>query len=66
MRGGTLSATHITKSFGGDVVLDDVSLVVPPRARIGVLGPNCASSAGSRSWTPAASRGGRATSRSPT
>ena len=40
MRGGTLSATHITKSFGGDVVLDDVSLVVPPRARIGVLGPN--------------------------
>jgi ATPase subunit of ABC transporter with duplicated ATPase domains len=40
MRGGTLSATHITKSFGGDVVLDDVSLVVPPRARIGVVGPN--------------------------
>jgi ATPase subunit of ABC transporter with duplicated ATPase domains len=40
MRGGTLSATHVTKSFGGDVVLDDVSLVVPPRARIGVLGPN--------------------------
>jgi ATPase subunit of ABC transporter with duplicated ATPase domains len=40
MRGGTLSATHITKSYGGDVVLDDVSLVVPPRARIGVVGPN--------------------------
>ena len=40
MRGGTLSATHITKSYGGDVVLDDVSLVVPPRARIGMVGPN--------------------------
>src|SRR4029450_9787126 len=37
---GTVSATHITKSLGGDVVLDDVSLVVPPRARIGVVGPN--------------------------
>jgi ATPase subunit of ABC transporter with duplicated ATPase domains len=40
MHGGTLSANHITKSLGGDVVLDDVSLVVPPRARIGVVGPN--------------------------
>jgi ATPase subunit of ABC transporter with duplicated ATPase domains len=40
MRGGTLSATHIGKSYGGDVVLDDVTLVVPPRARIGVVGPN--------------------------
>ena len=40
MRGGTLSATDITKSHGGDVVLDGVSLVVPPRARIGVVGPN--------------------------
>ena len=37
---GTVSATHIKKSLGGDVVLDDVSLVVPPRARIGVVGPN--------------------------
>jgi ATPase subunit of ABC transporter with duplicated ATPase domains len=37
---GTLSATDITKSYGGDVVLDRVSLVVPPRARIGVVGPN--------------------------
>ena len=40
MHGGTLSANHITKSLGGDVVLDDVSLVVPARARIGVVGPN--------------------------
>jgi ATPase subunit of ABC transporter with duplicated ATPase domains len=38
--GGTLAATNITKSFGADVVLDDVSVVVPPRARIGVVGPN--------------------------
>jgi ATPase subunit of ABC transporter with duplicated ATPase domains len=30
----------ITKSHGADVVLDGVSLVVPPRARIGVVGPN--------------------------
>jgi ATPase subunit of ABC transporter with duplicated ATPase domains len=37
---GTLAATNITKTFGADVVLDDVSLVVPPRSRIGVLGPN--------------------------
>ena len=38
--GGTLAATDIVKSYGGDVVLDGVSLVVPPRARIGVVGPN--------------------------
>jgi ATPase subunit of ABC transporter with duplicated ATPase domains len=38
--GGTLAATDISKSHGGDVVLDRVSLVVPPRARIGVVGPN--------------------------
>jgi ATPase subunit of ABC transporter with duplicated ATPase domains len=37
---GTLAATNIVKSYGGDVVLDGVSLVVPPRARIGVVGPN--------------------------
>jgi ATPase subunit of ABC transporter with duplicated ATPase domains len=37
---GTLAATNIVKSFGGDVVLDGVTLVVPPRARIGVVGPN--------------------------
>ena len=38
--GGTLAATNISKSFGADVVLDDLSVVVPPRARIGVVGPN--------------------------
>jgi ATPase subunit of ABC transporter with duplicated ATPase domains len=38
--GGTLAATNITKSYGADVVLDDVTVVVPPRARIGVVGPN--------------------------
>jgi ATPase subunit of ABC transporter with duplicated ATPase domains len=38
--GGTLTAANITKSYGADVVLEDVSVVVPPRARIGVIGPN--------------------------
>ena len=38
--GGTLAATDISKSHGGDVVLDRISLVVAPRARIGVVGPN--------------------------
>jgi ATPase subunit of ABC transporter with duplicated ATPase domains len=37
---GTLSARHLGKSFGADVVLEDVSLVVAPRARIGVVGAN--------------------------
>jgi len=37
---GTLTASNITKSHGGDTILDRVSLVVPPRARIGVVGPN--------------------------
>jgi ATPase subunit of ABC transporter with duplicated ATPase domains len=37
---GTLSATEITKSHGGETILDRVSMVVPPRARIGVVGPN--------------------------
>jgi ATPase subunit of ABC transporter with duplicated ATPase domains len=37
---GTLAATGISKSHGGEPILDDVSLVVPPRARIGVVGPN--------------------------
>jgi ATPase subunit of ABC transporter with duplicated ATPase domains len=37
---GTLAATNIVKSYGNDLVLEDVSLVVPPRARIGVVGPN--------------------------
>ncbi|MBD0329959.1 MAG: ABC-F family ATP-binding cassette domain-containing protein [Thermoleophilia bacterium] len=37
---GTLAARRVTKSHGAHVVLDDVSLVVPPRARVGVVGPN--------------------------
>jgi ATPase subunit of ABC transporter with duplicated ATPase domains len=37
---GTLAASNIVKSYGADIVLDCVSLVVPPRARIGVLGSN--------------------------
>jgi ATPase subunit of ABC transporter with duplicated ATPase domains len=37
---GTLAARRVGKSFGGEVVLEEVSLVVPPRARIGVVGPN--------------------------
>jgi ATPase subunit of ABC transporter with duplicated ATPase domains len=38
--GGTLAASNVTKSYGADVVLDRISVVVPPRARIGVIGPN--------------------------
>jgi ATPase subunit of ABC transporter with duplicated ATPase domains len=37
---GSLVAAGVTKSFGAEVVLADVSLVVPPRARIGLVGPN--------------------------
>ena len=37
---GTLVAEHVTKEFGTTTVLEDLSLVVPPRARIGVVGPN--------------------------
>jgi len=40
MRGGTLVATNISKEYGATVVLDRLSLTVPPRARIGVIGPN--------------------------
>ncbi len=35
-----LSIRHVSKSYGSRAVLDDVSLVVPPRARIGLAGPN--------------------------
>src|SRR5829696_7378886 len=38
--GGTLAATNVTKSYGAEVVLDGISLVVPPHARTGVIGPN--------------------------
>ena len=37
---GTLAARRITKSHGAHTVLEEVSLVVPPRARIGVVGAN--------------------------
>ncbi len=37
---GSLVAAGISKSYGAEVVLADVSLVVPPRARIGLVGPN--------------------------
>jgi ATPase subunit of ABC transporter with duplicated ATPase domains len=40
MRGGGIVATNITKEYGATVVLDRVSLTVPPGARIGVVGPN--------------------------
>jgi ATPase subunit of ABC transporter with duplicated ATPase domains len=35
-----LTATHLSVSLGPAVVLHDVSMLVSPRARIGVLGPN--------------------------
>jgi ATPase subunit of ABC transporter with duplicated ATPase domains len=37
---GSLVAAGISKSYGAELVLADVSLVVPPRARIGLVGPN--------------------------
>jgi ATPase subunit of ABC transporter with duplicated ATPase domains len=37
---GVLAARNISKSFGDTVVLAGVSLIVSPRDRIGVLGPN--------------------------
>jgi ATPase subunit of ABC transporter with duplicated ATPase domains len=40
MRGGSIVASDITKEYGATVVLDRVSLTVPPGARIGVVGPN--------------------------
>ncbi|MFL6015771.1 MAG: ABC-F family ATP-binding cassette domain-containing protein [Gaiellaceae bacterium] len=40
MRGGSIVATNITVEYGATVVLDRVSLTVPPGARIGVVGPN--------------------------
>src|SRR6266511_3932595 len=38
--GGTLAAANITKYQAAQLVLDDVTLVVPPRSRIGLVGPN--------------------------
>ena len=40
MRGGSIVATNITVEYGATVVLDRVSLTVPPGARIGVVGTN--------------------------
>ena len=37
---GSLVAAGISKSYGIKPVLADVTLVVPPRARIGLVGPN--------------------------
>jgi ATPase subunit of ABC transporter with duplicated ATPase domains len=37
---GSLVASGISKSFGSEIVLADVDLVVPARARIGLVGPN--------------------------
>ena len=37
---GALAARRVTKHHGAEAVLEDVSLVVPPHARIGVVGPN--------------------------
>jgi len=38
--GASLTATGLTRSHGAFVVLDGVSVVVGPRSRIGVVGPN--------------------------
>jgi ATPase subunit of ABC transporter with duplicated ATPase domains len=35
-----LAAVGVSKSYGAQVVLEDVGLVVPARARIGLVGPN--------------------------
>jgi len=35
-----LAVVGVSKSFGSQVVLEDVGLVVPPDARIGLVGPN--------------------------
>ncbi len=37
---GSLVAAGVSKSYGAEVVLEDVSVVVPPLARIGLVGPN--------------------------
>jgi len=37
---GSLVAAGISKSYGAEVVLQDVTLIVRPQARIGLVGPN--------------------------
>ncbi|HTW97693.1 MAG TPA: ATP-binding cassette domain-containing protein, partial [Acidimicrobiales bacterium] len=39
-RPATLSAEHVAAEQGGRLVLADVSLVLPPGARLGIVGPN--------------------------
>jgi ATPase subunit of ABC transporter with duplicated ATPase domains len=39
-RVGTLVAAGVSKSYGAQVVLAGVDVVVPPQARIGLVGPN--------------------------
>jgi ATPase subunit of ABC transporter with duplicated ATPase domains len=39
-RSGTLAAANITKYHGAQLVLHDVTVVVPEEARIGLVGPN--------------------------
>src|SRR5438445_749341 len=36
---GSLVAAGVSKSYGAEPALTDVGLVVPPRARIGLVGP---------------------------
>ena len=37
---GTLAAANITKHHAAQLVLSDVTFVVPPGSRIGLVGPN--------------------------
>ncbi len=37
---GTLAAANITKHYAAQLVLSDVTLIVPPGSRIGLVGPN--------------------------
>jgi ATPase subunit of ABC transporter with duplicated ATPase domains len=38
--GGTLAAANITKHHAAQLVLSDVTVVVPPHSRVGLVGPN--------------------------
>src|SRR5262245_18784294 len=40
VRSMRVQLANITKSHGAQVVLDDVTLTIGPRARIGLVGPN--------------------------
>jgi ATP-binding cassette, subfamily F, member 3 len=35
-----LTASHLSRRFGGDTILDDVSFTINPHDRIGLVGPN--------------------------